>query len=163
LKTYIGIDNGVSGTVGIITPDDTLFFKTPVVKQLSYTKTKKYINRIDYTKLQYLLYDYRNVDGTFCAIERPMINGSRFNASMSAIRALEATLIILERLYIPYTYLDSKEWQKEMLPNGLKGAELKTASLDIGNRLFPQFKDIKPKHPDRDGLLIAEYLRRKGL
>ena len=51
--------------------------------------------------------------------------------------------------------------QKDMLPKGCKGEELKKASLDIGNRLFPSFKTVK--HPDRDGLLIAEWARRKGL
>ena len=46
-----------------------------------------------------------------------------------------------------------------MLPKGIKGSdELKKMSLDVGNRLFPQFRDFK--HPDRDGLLIAEYGRR---
>jgi hypothetical protein len=59
-------------------------------------------------------------------------------------------------------YIDSKEWQKEMLPKGVKGSdELKKLSLDIGNRLFPQFRDFK--HPDRDSLLICEYARRKNL
>lgn len=47
---------------------------------------------------------------------------------------------------------------KALLPKGCSGEELKKASLDIGNRLFPQFDNIK--HPDRDGILIAEYARR---
>ena len=33
--------------------------------------------------------------------------------------------------------------------------------IRIGNRLFPQFSDVK--HPDRDGVLIAEYARRMNL
>jgi hypothetical protein len=90
-----------------------------------------------------------------------MVNPQRFKASTSALRALEATIIVLEELRLPFQYIDSKEWQKEMLPKGIKGSsELKKASLDIGNRLFPQFKDVK--HGDRDGLLMAEYCRRKG-
>jgi hypothetical protein len=48
-----------------------------------------------------------------------------------------------------------------MLPKGVAGEELKKASLDIGNRLFPMFTEFK--HPDRDGLLIAEYARRQNL
>ena len=59
-------------------------------------------------------------------------------------------------------YVDSKDWQKVLLPKGTKGSdELKKASLDIGNRLFPQFADNK--HKDRDGILIAEYGRRLNL
>jgi hypothetical protein len=89
-----------------------------------------------------------------------MVNSTRFNASLSAIRALEATLIALEESKLPYEYIDSKEWQKHLLPKGLKGSdELKKASLDIGKRLFPSLELKK----DADGVLIAEYLRRKQL
>jgi hypothetical protein len=58
-------------------------------------------------------------------------------------------------------YCDSKDWQKDMLPRGCKKEELKTASLDIGKRLFPSidWKGFK----DADSLLMAEWARRKGL
>jgi len=66
----------------------------------------------------------------------------------------------LEDAQWPYEYIDSKEWQKVLLPKGIKGSdELKKASLDIGKRMFPTLKIKK----DADGLLIAEYLRRKYL
>ena len=158
-KTYIGIDNGVTGTVSIITnTSDVIHFNIPIQKELSYTKKKQYITRIDYNKLIQALDNYGNC---FCLLERPMINPMRWKASMSAIRALEATLISLERLAIPYQYIDSREWQKELLPKNLfknKGKDLKFAALDIAKRLFPQ---INTK--DADSLLIAEYARRKGL
>ena len=61
-----------------------------------------------------------------------------------------------------HIYVDSKEWQKVMLPKGVKGSEeLKKSSLDIGNRLFPQFEENK--HKDRDSLLMAEWARRNNL
>ena len=90
-----------------------------------------------------------------------MVNPKRWAASVSAIRALEATLIIVELLEIPYIYVDSKEWQRELLPKGCKGDALKTASKDIGCRLFPQHKELIIKHKDADGILMAEYCRRK--
>ena len=38
-KIYIGIDNGVTGTIGIIHPDgEYVFFNTPTKKELSYTR-----------------------------------------------------------------------------------------------------------------------------
>jgi hypothetical protein len=87
-----------------------------------------------------------------------MVNSTRFNATLSAIRALEATLIALEESQFPYEYIDSKEWQKLLLPKGLKGSdELKKASLDVGKRMFPELEIKK----DADGLLIAEFMRRK--
>ena len=80
---------------------------------------------------------------------------------MSALRALESTLVVLELLKFSHTFIDSKEWQKVLLPKGVKGTvEQKKASLDIGCRMFPQFEKEFKKQKDADGLLIAEYCRR---
>ena len=159
-KLYIGIDNGVSGTIGVV-GEKTVFTKIPVKVELDYTKAKANLTRIDYKKLYDLLNDicgeYQN-DEIIIAIERPMVNPTRFVATKSALRALESVLICIEALEIPFQFIDSKEWQKKMLPSGIAGEELKRASTMVSNRLFPNFKDIK--HPDRDGILIAEYLRK---
>ena len=163
---YIGFDNGVtSNGIGMVTSNqDSLLYKLPIKKELSYTKEAKFIHRIDYKELVKLLNGIRmDFDGDehfHVGLERPMVNSARFNASLSAIRALEATLIALEEVQMPYTYIDSKEWQKVLLPRNIKGSdELKKASLDVGKRLFP-LANIKK---DADGLLIAEYLRRKDI
>lgn len=170
-KVYIGIDNGVSGQICLMktTPTSThcVLKPTPVKKELSYTKAKNYISRIDVNKLRKIVYDFiqhycpptMEGDTFMCIIERPMVNPGRFRATASGLRALEATLTVIEDIGCPIRYIDSKEWQKEMLPKGLVKEELKKASLDIGNRLFPQFESVN--HPDRDGLLITEYARRK--
>lgn len=160
MKTYIGLDNGVSGSVGVLTDKGPQLFKTPVKNQLSYTKTKQNINRIDVPELILLLQPFASPN-TMLWLERPMVNPRRFKATMSAIRALEATLIALEILQMPYEYIDSKEWQKNLLPEGLKGDALKPASLNVGMRLFPSvdFKGFK----DADSLLIAEYQRRRDV
>lgn len=90
-----------------------------------------------------------------------MVNPGRFKATVSALRALEATQIVLEALKVPYQWIDSKEWQKAMLPAGLEKEELKTASTQICKRLFPS---VFIKHDgDGDSLLIAEYLRRQNV
>lgn len=158
-KTYIGIDNGVTGSIGIVslTGSQQEFFKTPTFSCINYQKQVKNINRVDVAELRYRL---RNVQNPIAFIERPMVNPGRFSASTSALRALEATLIVLEELKIPYQFIDSKEWQKEMLPKGIKGADvLKKASLGVGARLFPQFTF----KGDADGMLIAEWARRNML
>jgi hypothetical protein len=153
---YIGIDNGVSGSIGIIhSVGKTQFYHTPIKKELNYTKVKKWLNRIDINKLFGIL-DVQ--EEAIVYIERPMVNPGRFQATVSALRALEATLITLENCGLAYQYVDSKEWQSSLLPKKLKGPELKEASLQIGKRLFPQI-DFK-KFDDADGLLIAEYCRR---
>lgn len=159
---FVGIDNGVSGSIGIV-PDSSekgivpVYYKMPVEKQLNYTKTKAWINRIKVNDLFQILNVYGD-DVATIAMERPMVNPGRFRATVSAIRALEATLIVIERLGMSYRYIDSKEWQKAILPAGLEGPELKEASLSVGVRLFPKI-DFSPFN-DADGLLIAEYLRR---
>lgn len=160
-KVFIGIDNGVSGSIACISENNVTFLKIPTISQQDYTKKKSNVTRIDVPHLINLLSSYTRDTPTsdiIVAVERPMVNPQRFVATASALRAWEATLIILEHLKLPYQVVDSKEWQKVLLPKGVSGIELKKASLDVGNRLFPQFKELK--HPDRDSLLIAEYLRK---
>ena len=158
-KTYIGIDNGSTGSIGIVTKDKADFFYMPTFKSQDYTKKKKIVTRIDGLALQELL---PNVESCLVVLERPLVNPTMFNATLSAVRAMEATLIVLEILQMPYMFIDSKEWQKDMLPQGTKGrAELKKASYDVGCRLFPQFKDRY--NGDADGILIARWAQQKGL
>ncbi len=166
MKYYLAIDNGVTGTICFMNQDGTSiqFQKIPVKKEQSYTKTKQNISRIDHIELLKritILVDFNHPDSIKVILERPMVNPTRFKATVSALRALESTLVILEQRNLPIQYIDSKQWQKALLPSGLKGEELKKASLDIGNRLYPQFTSFK--HPDRDALLIAEFARRNNL
>ena len=160
MKTYIGIDNGVSGTVAVIRDGSVSFGKTPVVKVQDYTKRKKMLSRLDAVAFDLILAGV-DPDNTLVVMERPMINPTRFTATESAIRCHEAMLVLIERRGLAHQFVDSKEWQREMLPKGCSGDELKTMSREIGNRLFPKFADVK--HPDRDALLIAEWARRSGL
>jgi len=168
-KIYIGIDNGVTGTIGWV--DENLcpgISETPVKEEQSYTKTKKNINRIDYPKLLDELKDIQGAaepNEVLVVIERPMINPMRFQASVSAARSLEATLIAIEQLGFPRIYIDSRQWQKVLLPQGCEGKELKKASMDIGCRLYPggPTEQIIRKHKDADALLIAEWARREKL
>lgn len=165
-KVYIGCDNGSSGTIGILGDIEPMFFQVPTFKQLSFQKTKKVnITRIDTVAFTKILTPLIKKEYYIKAIlERPMLNSMRFNASISGARALEAILIVFENLDIGVQYLDSKLWQKELLPTGIKGSvELKKASKDIGIRLFPQFKEEITKHKDADGILIAEYAKRHNL
>ena len=161
-KLYIGIDNGVSGTIGCICNNYTAFFPVPVKKEQDYTKKKSNITRIRFAELVLKLkglIDEFNPESTMVLIERPMVNPTRFHATKSALRALESTLIAIEYLGLPFGYCDSKEWQKELLPKG--GKDLKKDSRDIGSRLFPIYKELFTNHGDADGMLIAEYCRRK--
>lgn len=157
---YIGIDNGVTGSIAWFDDSTGRMYhaKTPVFSQTNYTKTKSNITRINFVEMQIIFQAFCSTK-SFCLLERPMINPMRWKASVSAIRSLEATLILLEMHGIPHRYEDSKSWQHALLPSGLEKEELKKASLDVAKRLYPYLfseQDIK----DGDGILIAEYCRK---
>jgi len=166
---YIAIDNGVSGSVALVKSNGKAFYqKTPTRKELNYTKRRRYINRIDFDKMYAILESFYGecLGQVRCLVERPMVNPQRFLASLSAVRSLEATLLVLEKLKIPYWFIDSKQWQRSMLPAGflrtrgfkINKSELKEASLIIGRRMFPQL--VTDKMKDCDSLLLAEWGRR---
>lgn len=162
MRLFIGIDNGVTGSVGVVSEDLSIvdFHKIPTKKDYNYTKTKQNITRIDVKALINLFCFYAGYKNVRVFIERPMVNPKRFKQSLSAVRALEATLIALEEFQFPYQFIDSKEWQKEMLPKNISGSrELKEASKKIGERLFPKINFYKN---DCDSLLIAEWARRNN-
>jgi hypothetical protein len=169
MKTYIGIDNGSTGSIGIIDHTGKKdFFNIPTFVEQNYTKTKQNITRIDFKEFNNILHEIKSIRcfnyECLALLERPMVNPKRFHATTSALRALEATLIALELNHIAFQYLDSKQWQKQMLPQGIKGSdEQKKASLDMGIRLFPEFKNEIIEHKDADGILIAEWARRNNL
>lgn len=161
-KTYVGIDNGVSGTISVLSGHGQVMLHTatPTRREQDYTKAKKQVTRVDAPALCQALELSRPPSEAWLAIiERPFINPRMFNTSLSAIRALEATLIALEVLALPYMYIDERKWRKELLPKGLKGTpELKRAAVDVARRLFPNTETT-----DADSLLIAEYARRNRL
>lgn len=157
---YIGIDNGVTGSVGILGPEgmDPKFFRTPVYKEASYTKEEKNISRVDVVELRKILAGYPT-DSTLVLLERPMVNPRRFTASMSALRALEATLIVVEEFGYTLRYVDSKEWQKVLLPKILGSDELKAASLKLGQSTYPTLKFKS----DADSILMAHWAKQTKL
>jgi hypothetical protein len=160
---YVGIDNGTSGSIGVVDSEGLplLFMPVPVVKQQDYIKARRQISRIDFPMLlrvfQSLIDSYGQL---YTAIERPMVNPRMFRTAISAVRALEVVLIVLETVKCPYEFADSRQWQKVMLPKGYAGPELKKASLDTGVRLFPGYAECISKQKDADSLLMAEWLRR---
>jgi len=157
---YIGIDNGVTGSIGIIDGEEELYVCTPVFKELSYQKSvKRNISRIDHDALKGVLGDYDG-EKVHIGLERPLVNPKNFQSTCSAMRSLESTLLVIEYFKFPYEYIDSKGWQKMLLPP-VKGPDLKIASTQIGIRLFPHLKDEILRRGDADGILIAEYLRRR--
>jgi len=165
MRLYIGIDNGTTGTIGVISKDRKVCdcILTPSMKEQSYTKKVKNITRIDHETLYGILSTY-DLSNAIAVLERPLVNPGLFTATISAVRSLESTLCVLERLGVAIQYEDSKKWQKELLGEGIKGSkDLKQSSKCVSQRLFPQHFDVIQKHKDGDGLLLAEYGIRHNL
>lgn len=161
-KIYFGQDNGITSTYAILGESfEPVFSKTPTIVCQDYTKAKKNITRLDVVTYYSILSTLKESYDIQMVLERPMVNPSMFKASESALRCFEAMWSVIDLLNLPVVFIPSTDWQKELLPNGIKGPELKKASFDIGNRLFPQFKDFK--HPDRDGLMIAYWAKKNNL
>lgn len=152
----VGIDNGVTGSIMVVYDDGTYtFLKTPTIEQLSYTKKKKRIHRIDFKSLYTFFQNLKSFNEVVLVVmERPMVNPMRFDATLSAIRCLESTQIILEGHGIPYTFIDSKEWQKELLPGVVGSDKLKKASDKRARKHYPA---VAFKDGQGDSANIAEY------
>lgn len=162
-KVTIGIDNGVTGSIGIIGPDGTIFEPMPT-KQALAGKSGKVFKRIDHGKLDDILHAIDCTSGVqaHAYVERAFTGSAMMiNTSLLSARSHEAVLIVLEQAGIGYTVVDSKEWQKAILGNVKGSAELKAASRIRGEQLYPALvKEVIDKG-DADGLLIARYYHAK--
>lgn len=163
-KNVIFIDNGNTGTVGWYGCSGTGFGLIPTKRRMSSHVSPHKMTVVDPDAFSDILSEIAEATGvrpfeTMVMRERPMINPKRWKASMSASRADEAETIVLEVLGYPYMYVDSKQWQRGLLPSsGLKGTTaetLKRESMEAGCRLFPEFLELIKKHGDADGILGA--------
>lgn len=152
----VGIDNGVTGSIMVLYDDKTFtFLKTPVIKQRNYTKKAKTITRVDFEKLYTFFQNLKTFNDVVMAVlERPMVNPKRFDSTISAIRCLESTQIILESNRIPFVFIDSKAWQSEFLPDVKGSDKLKEASDKRARKKFPS---VAFKDGEGDSANIADY------
>lgn len=166
MKITLGIDNGSTGSVGILTEGrPPQFFPTPTQEYLHYGKKGQISQRLDRAKLVSILRelapdwpDWEALRNHIrVVIERPF-SGKFVNAVVPAHRFFEATIIVMEDLGLGYEVIDSAVWQKPTLGVGVSGsAALKKASRLRGIQMYPQLTDAIKKHGDADGLLIAHH------
>lgn len=180
VKIIFGLDNGSSGTISCIIPEYNYisFQCTPIFQYLDYTKEIQYINRINHFELKKWFENqlkiakefYKNEIKAIVILERPMVNPQRFKQSKSALRAYEATLIILELLKLNYIVLDSKQWQHYFFGKNTSQIDLKYESMKLGlltlekiyNKDKMEFQEMKKcmiEHGDGDSLLICRYAK----
>lgn len=156
---YIGIDNGVTGTIGFVTQRGVgHWMLTPTLQTFSFTKKIKRLRRIDGIAMSDALKEASLIEPIdFVIMEQPFINQKFFHVSLSAIRAFEATLIVIELLKVPYRVIPAKEWQKALFPKGYEDKDTKNLALAYCKRCLPT---VEFKKADlADGLCIALYAR----
>lgn len=174
---YIGIDNGVSGALAYYKDGIMGIKDLPIKNVQSYTKKVQFINKIDFVGLKSIFQLFRSYNQPIKVLwERPFVNPMMFNSSILSMLSYQTTLNVFEELQIPFEMIDSKVWQKAMLPQGIyktvqdKNGKnrikadkkvLKKASIDMANRIYP-YLEIK-KDGQADAVMICEYLRRKEL
>lgn len=164
MTTIIGIDNGASGSVGIIRDRVAIHFgPVPTQPYLHYGKKGSIGLRLDREALDLLVHAHNPglewaefAANTRVYVERPF-SGKFINAVVPAHRFFEATIIVLEDLGLGYEVVDSGTWQKPILGGVSGSAELKKASKLRGIQYYPQFTDAIKKQGDADGLLIAHH------
>ncbi|MHC4301653.1 MAG: RuvC family protein [Planctomycetota bacterium] len=162
MKTTIGIDNGPTGTIGIIGPDGSIFEETPTQPCLHYGKKGTKTQRLDRGKLWNMLTHLENSTRQIIAyLERPF-TGRFPAANISAARFFEATIITLEDFQIGYEVIDSKVWQLPLLGKVKGSAALKQASLLRGIQIYPHHEKAIRDHGDADGILIAHFFHSTG-
>lgn len=167
-KIYIGIDNGVTGSIGIIYDKTEKYdlIQTPFKKELLYTKEKQHISRLCFDKFFNILNKLKYEGDCKIMLEYPYSNKTNNKALRSGLRCFEAQLIVIEQLNFKkkkIEYIQAKEWQALYLA-GIKGREnLKQVSKEYGCLMFPEIKDKISKYKDADGLFIAKYLREKNI
>ena len=174
-----GLDNGSSGTIACIIPKiQTIFFqKTPALQTLDYTKQIQYISRINHIQLKkwfencifFLQSVQKNDIKVIVILQRPMVNPQRFKQSKSALRAYEATLIVLQLLNLDYIVIDSKQWQHYFFGKNTSQIDLKFESMKLGIEILQKYnlaqeqkinmQELMKKHGDADSLLMCEFAK----
>lgn len=156
---YVGIDNGVTGSIGIVGEAiNPMIFKTPVTLGFDFQKSGKQINRLDWDELDKLFQAWGKTISRV-AIERPLINPKLFSATISAVRSFESWILYLEkRAKVGYTVIDSRKWQKKYLP-AVSGKDLKKASLELAFREDPNLIIDSKQITDADAYWIARYIQ----
>ena len=166
MRIFCAVDNGCTGTIGAVTESGewAFFMPVPTYRTKDYNRSKvRHTTHVDYDVLKSILETLGKQGDLRLISERPLKNPRLFTATVSGVRAHEVLLAATRTLGVEIEKtLDSRDWQKIMCGDFAKG-ESKAASVRAGCELFPEHSASIRKHGDADGLLMAEYFRRRVL
>lgn len=153
---WIGIDNGVSGSIGIIGTG----IEPMMVNAREYTRKKKRGGlEVDPTAFLQIITEHGPVSGV--VLEKPF-RGQFRNTEVSAAHFDSVARTIMELHQIPFIQVDSREWQKPLLKitqkKGVKN-DTKRISLEAGVLRWPSLRAQIEDQGDADALFLATHAR----
>jgi len=135
-KTFVGVDNGTTGAVAILRPDNTLVVKTPV-RQVGKDTV------LDARALANLFSTIPNPHIVFEIGQKQPIFGTIGNYANGRSHGVLETVI--ELLGCPYRPVNPKDWQSDCFKGMRKaGEDTKAASEEFCRRTFPQVNLVAP-------------------
>jgi dienelactone hydrolase len=154
MKTFVGIDNGLSGAIAIIKNKDIIIHDMPVYK--STTGKRKY----DLKSINSILKELASSD-CFAVVEQAQpFPGQGVVSMFSTGYCYGSMLMCLTAHAIPFQIVPSQRWKKEY---SLKGLE-KDAAIPVAQRLFPKAEFTTPRGRMLDGradaAILADYAKR---
>jgi hypothetical protein len=165
VKQYLGIDNGISGGMVLLSATPGL---SPITMLPMPTKRGRKGNEVDVCGVVgWLTSNDICLSETTTIIEEP--GGSKSaKAATSMAGSFHALRALLDIYGVRYERVTPQAWQRVMIP-GAKGGETKARALEVARRLWPgtDWRASDRCRTPHDGLidaaLIAEYGRRAGL
>lgn len=165
MKQYLGIDNGISGGLVVLSPTAGL---PPVAMMVMPVQRARKGNEVDVRAVLHWLEDIGvRLAETMTIIEEP--GGSKSaRAATSMAGSFHALRGMLESRGARYERITPQAWQRVMIP-GARGGETKARALEMARRLWPttDWRASDRCRTPHDGLvdaaLLAEYARRTGL
>ena len=163
--TFVGIDNGSTGSIGIIQPEhDAIYMPMPTISEVDFHKDQEHmVTRVNHPVLETIICNF-DPEKTYVTLERPLYNNRMFAQSMSAARAFESVLILLDKYQITRETIDSTQWQNMFFPGNRKSRDkgiTKAMSNKYGKIYFPDLDIMGLK--DYDGILIAKFCQMKQM
>jgi hypothetical protein len=150
MSTYMGIDNGVSGSIGILRDG-----VPELIAAREYTRVKpKRKNALECDPFRLIqILDEAKPYGV--VLERPF-RGQFRNTEVSAAHFDSVVRTILETKGIPFIQVDSKKWQGPLL-GVVKAGETKSTSMSLGKRRWPTLAAEIEDQGDADALFMAVH------
>lgn len=161
-RTFIGIDNGISGGIACYKPGTNNLVVVPMPIIRTQLKNKKGLkSEYDIPAVIGLLKQFGRVNITILEKAQPF-PGQGVVSQFSIGRSFGIMEGVLAALHLPYQIIHPKTWQKKMF-EGIAHDDTKQASILVAKRLFPDVifrasdKAFKDHNGMTDAALMAYY------